>query len=299
MANTKDNIKVVFGFDMETDVGSFTPYYEGLKNATPRLLELFDKKDIKGTFFFTGDAARKHPSIVELVKQSGNEVGCHSLLHETVGDELFPIPLEKSLLPHEVPMRIKLATEWVAEVLGDSPVSFRSPRLWGSTAVLNALEELNYVADASYPMYFYRERFVPYHPNQKDWTKEGDMKILEIPNFADMEMVSNDPGLERDRDQWPLFRTKGSDFLMDKINKFIRFLRNKELPVVLCFYFHPWEFVPLKQSFYFGECTVTPDHFLTDGCGEKAMTEFSILIDRLKDLGAEFVSAEDLARNWG
>ena len=25
---------VVFGFDMETDVGSFTPYYEGVKHGT-------------------------------------------------------------------------------------------------------------------------------------------------------------------------------------------------------------------------------------------------------------------------
>src|SRR5690606_13452099 len=101
---------------------------------------------------------------------------CHSLLHETVGDPLFPIPLETSLLPEEVPFRIKMATEWVAEVLGHSPVSFRSPRLWGSTAVINALEDLNYVADASYPMYFYKERLTPYYPDKNDWTKEGDMK---------------------------------------------------------------------------------------------------------------------------
>ena len=36
-------ITVLFGIDMETDVGSFTPFYEGVNNGTPRLLELFAK----------------------------------------------------------------------------------------------------------------------------------------------------------------------------------------------------------------------------------------------------------------
>lgn len=42
---------VLFGIDMETDVGSFTPFYEGARNGTPLLLDLFAKKGIKGTFF--------------------------------------------------------------------------------------------------------------------------------------------------------------------------------------------------------------------------------------------------------
>lgn len=293
-----DRIHVIFGFDMETDVGSFTPYYEGVKNATAPLVEMFDKKGIKGTFFYTGDAARRNPDSVELVKRSGNEVGTHSLFHETVGDELFPIPGVVPLLPEEVPFRIQKATEWVEEVLGERPVSFRCPRLWSSTAVVNALEELNYAVDASYPMYFYRERFIPYHPSKQDWTKEGNLNILEIPNFADMVMKSNDPGLERDRDQWPLFRTKGADELMKRVEGFIQFMRSKGQPVVLCFYFHPWEFIPIQESYKYGECTVTPDRFITLNCGDKAMSEFGLLIDRLLDLGAVFHRADEFAGKW-
>ena len=33
---------VVLGFDMETDVGSWSPYYEGLKTGTPKLLQVLD-----------------------------------------------------------------------------------------------------------------------------------------------------------------------------------------------------------------------------------------------------------------
>jgi peptidoglycan/xylan/chitin deacetylase (PgdA/CDA1 family) len=152
------------------------------------------------------------------------------------------------LLPEEVPLRLLRATEWVEEVSGTRPVSFRCPRLWGSTAVVNALEDLGYVSDASYPMYYYRERFAPYHPSRDNWTKEGDMKLLEIPNFADMVMESRDLGLERDRDQWPLFRTESADALMARIQTHIRFLEERNLPVVLCFYFHPWEFIPVRRN---------------------------------------------------
>ena len=83
---------VVFGFDMETDIGSWTPYYEGLRHGTPLVLELLERHGIAATFFFTGDAANAHPEIVRAVDAARHEVGCHSLSHETVGDELFRIP---------------------------------------------------------------------------------------------------------------------------------------------------------------------------------------------------------------
>lgn len=288
-------IKVTIGIDMETDIGSFTPFYEGVKNGTPLLLEIFEKKDIKGTFYFTGEAARENKEIARMIVESGNEVGCHSLYHETLGDELFPIPGVKPVLPEEVPIRIKKATQWVEEASGVHPVSFRCPRLWGSTAVVNTLEELGYVADASYPMYFYRKQFAPYHPSKENWLNKGDMKILEIPNFADMLMESKDSPLERDRDQWPLFRTKGANALIKHIDNFLTFVRQKDIPPVLCFYFHPWEMIPMAEKFHFGESTVIPDSFITEGCGQKACVELAKVIDYLKSIGGEFYRAYELA----
>jgi peptidoglycan/xylan/chitin deacetylase (PgdA/CDA1 family) len=37
-------------------------------NATPLLLEMFDRHKITGTFFFNGDAVKKHPEIARLVR---------------------------------------------------------------------------------------------------------------------------------------------------------------------------------------------------------------------------------------
>ena len=105
------------------------------------------------------------------------------------------------------------ATRIVTEVSGVHPTSFRCPRLWGSTKVVNVLESLGYQADASLPLYFYRTMFKPYHPDKDDWTREGGLKLVEIPNFCDLSMESSDP-YQRDRDQWPLFRTEGAEALM-------------------------------------------------------------------------------------
>lgn len=292
------SIEVLFGMDMETDVGSFTPFYEGVKKATPMLLDLFAAKGIKGTFYFTGHAARNNPDSVKMVMETDNEVGCHSLFHETVGDELFSIPGVMPLLEEEVPLRLKRATEWVEEVALIRPKSFRCPRLWGSTAVVNALEALGYTSDASYPMYYYRNQFAPYHPDREDWTKQGDMKIVEIPNFADMVMESSDPGLERDRDQWPLFRTKSAEALMQKVRSYVQFVGQKGLPAVLCFYFHPWEFIPCQTQYMFGEGGSCVQEFIVEGCGEKATREFAKLIDMLKGLGARFVTAAELSGEY-
>jgi peptidoglycan/xylan/chitin deacetylase (PgdA/CDA1 family) len=285
---------VVIGVDMETDVGSFTPYYEGAKHGTPLLLDLFKRKGIKGTFFFTGDCAKENPDVAKMVAESGNEVGCHTLYHETVGDELFPIPGVKPLLPFEVKPRIKLAKEWVEEAADVPVTSFRCSRLWGSTRVVNALEELGFTCDVTYPMYFYREQFAPYHPSRENWTKKGDSKVLEVPNFADMTMESQDPGLERDRDQWPLFRTKGGEYLLERSQAFLDFCDEKGVPRVLAYYFHPWEFWPMESSYNFGEATVIPEEFITINCGEAALIELDKVIDGLTAIGAKFVTARDL-----
>ena len=61
------------------------PFYEGVQHGVPKLLKLFDRHDVKGTFFFTGEAAKVNPDIAKMVAQSTSEVGCHSLYHENGG----------------------------------------------------------------------------------------------------------------------------------------------------------------------------------------------------------------------
>ena len=289
---------VLFGFDMETDIGSFTPFYEGVKHGTPRILKLLKKHDIAATFYWTGHAAENNSKMVARVRDAGYETGCHGLYHETLGDPIFPIPNNWPILPSEVEGRLREATRIVRKVSGVQPVSFRCPRLWGSTKVLNVLEKLGYVSDASFPLYFYREPFVPYHPSVKDWTKPGRMRIVEIPNFCDLSMESNDP-YERDRDQWPLFRTKSAKALMEKADGFIEYIQARGTRPVVCFYLHPWEFHPMPQGMLdFGESLVKPLPFITKNCGEKAVKQLDLVCAMLKERGGRFVTAEQLASEY-
>ncbi|MGV8136566.1 MAG: polysaccharide deacetylase family protein [Mangrovibacterium sp.] len=292
---------VVFGFDMETDIGSYTPYYNGVQQGTSFILEILEKHGIQATFFWTGHAAENNPDIVLKVKEAGHETGCHGLFHETLGDEIFPLPNNMPILPEEVEGRIARATKIIKEVSGLQPLSFRCPRLWGSTKVVHILEKLGYIADASFPLYFYAEPFVPYHPSVKDWIRPGKMKILEIPNFCDLTMESRDE-YHRDRDQWPLFRTRSAEFLMEKVENFISFVSSQGKRPVLCFYLHPWEFYAMPQgAITFGECSVKPLPFIVENCGAKAVKQFDILCRLLKERGGRFVTAKGLAEehnNW-
>lgn len=290
---------VVFGIDMETDVGSFTASYEGVRHGTPRLLELFRQHGIRATFFWTGHAADNNPEVVRAVRDAGHETGCHSLVHETLGDPIFPLPNNWPVMPSEVEGRIREATRLVQKRSGVRPVSFRCPRLWGSTTVVNVLEKLGYVADASLPLYYYRTMFVPYHPSARDWTRPGRLRLVEIPNFCDLTMESKDPEYNRDRDQWPLFRTKSAAALLAKVDSFHRYVQERKARTVLCFYFHPWEFHEMPQGWIdFGEARVKPLPFIVKNCGARALEQFDRLCTGLAERGARFLTAEEIAREY-
>ena len=284
-------IRTVLGFDMETDIGSWTSFYDGFRIGTPRILEILDRRGVTATFFFTADSAQKNPDMVKMVKNAGHEIGCHTLFHETIGDALFEIPGMIPLLPEEVEHRIEVCTERVEKIAGVHPTAWRCPRLFGSTTVVNALERLGYTSDATYPMYFYRERLTPYHPSKDDWTKEGDLKIIELPNFADLSMESKDQ-YGRDMDQWPLWRTENADAVIDHIKGYMKFCETKKVDPFLCFYMHPWEFWPMPEGLiHSGEGAVLPDPFIIKNCGPYAAEQFDLLIQKLKDLGSVFTTA--------
>ena len=116
-------IKTVLGFDMETDIGSWTSLYEGFGHGAAQILKLLDKHGITATFFFTADAAIHNKNVVQDVRKAGHEIGCHTLFHETIGDPLFEIPGMMPVLPEEVEHRIDLATERVTDVAGVQSLS--------------------------------------------------------------------------------------------------------------------------------------------------------------------------------
>jgi hypothetical protein len=144
-------------------------------------------------------------------------------------------------------------------------------------------------------MYFYRERLRPYHPSRADWTQPGDLRLVELPNFADLSMESHDP-YGRDRDQWPLFRTEGASALLEHIDGYIAYCSEQGAQPFLCFYMHPWEFHPMPQGpLHYGEATVIPDPFIVKNCGPYALEQLALMIRELRARGVRFLRAADAA----
>ena len=287
--------RVLLGFDMETDIGSWTPWYRGFQPGTEKILAVLEKHDVRTTFFFTADAARKNTGVLRQVAECGHEIGAHTLFHETIGEPLFDIPGMVPVLPEEVENRLRKNTQIIEELCGVRPVSFRCPRLFGSSAVVNALEKLGYKADVSYPMYYFKEQLQPYHPDGGDWTRRGGMKLVEIPNFADLSMKSSDP-YGRDLDQWPLWRLEGAVALMEHVRNFTACVRARGVAPCLAFYMHPWEFHPMPEGLlHYGEGAVLPDPFIVKNCGPYAVEQFDLLLKLLKESGAVFRTARELA----
>lgn len=288
--------EVILGFDMETDVGSWTHSHRGVEEGTDKLLSLLDRNGVPATFFWVGETARLYPELVRNTDNGNHEAGCHSLYHETVGEPIFEIPGVYPMRDNELEDRLVENKQIVEEAIGRPPVSFRAPRLFGSTNMVNTLARLGFRCDASYPLYHYGARLEPYRPSADDWTQLGDLPLVEIPNFADISMASEDP-YGRDRDQWPLFRTKGADTVMNRVSQFVTTLRQHEVPrQVICFYFHPWEFVEMPQGeIFIGEGYVRPLPFIVENCGDYALEQLDRIIGSLLEKGFEFTTCEKVA----
>lgn len=52
-----------------------------IPEATPFVLDILDKYDVKATFFMVGDNVRKHPEVFEDVVRRGHRIGNHTFHH--------------------------------------------------------------------------------------------------------------------------------------------------------------------------------------------------------------------------
>ena len=287
---------IVFGFDMENDIGSYLKSYRGVEQGTYVILDILRRYGVPATFFFTGEAARKNPQAVRDVAHQGHDVGCHSLKHETVGDAHFDMPADSPILEEEVEHRLELNKRIVQELCGTEPVSFRAPRLWQGQAQLAALEKLGFLADASYSVFAHRERLLPYHPSRDNWLEPGDMRILELPNFAFDPGTYNYDKFFCKHDQWPLLRLLGARFVHERLGDVIR---RQDAPVgLLLFYLHPWEFQPMPGRHVYSEGTMIFRPELHKNCGKKMTAEFERFIRLAQQDGYQFTSCRDFLDVW-
>jgi polysaccharide deacetylase family protein (PEP-CTERM system associated) len=110
--------------------------------STQRILDLFEKYNVKATFFFVGWVAHKFPQLVREVCTRGHELACHSFWHRTV----------YSLTPAEFREDTRAAVSAIEDAAGTKVYGYRAPS-WSITKeclwALEILAEQGFTYDSS------------------------------------------------------------------------------------------------------------------------------------------------------
>ncbi len=134
-------MNVCWTVDVEHDCPPFLTTCHGIDEGMPRLLELFEQEQVRGTFFITGDIARRFPGTVAAIRDGGHEIGCH-------GDTHTPFDtLDEATAREEIQASSAVLREF------DSVTSFRAPNLRFPDRYVAILEAAGYRLDSSQAKY--------------------------------------------------------------------------------------------------------------------------------------------------
>lgn len=301
---------VILSFDTESDIGSWTQNYTSIDRAIPKLLNMMRERKIKATFLWECMAAQYNPMMVKRVFDEGHEVGIHSYNHESLGDPGYFIPCDRPILPEEIPNRLARTVKYLESITKTRPVSSRAPRLWGNKSMLKALEELGLYVDSTFSFSSKNRNLFPYHPDPTEPTKEGNMKLLEIPvgGAAGDMMKHLSPKVKSMIDrhtpgvdcvgQWPILRLCGAEEFTNFFKPYIEAQIAERGYSVVCIYLHPWEFIPMPSIIESIEARSELSFTLYENCGDYALKALDEFIGIMHTKGYKFVTLKRMYELW-
>jgi len=145
--------------------GRYKPIYEGRKDKKvmaftcnvawgneyiPPLLEVFNKKNVKATFFIEGKWAEKFPELLKLIYENGHEIGNHGYSHAHHAELSYEQNLNE----------IKKAEQVIENIIGVKTTLFAPPYGEFSEQTVKAANSLNY-------------RLIMWTIDTIDWKKPG------------------------------------------------------------------------------------------------------------------------------
>ena len=163
-----------------------------LREGMPLLLDIYEKYNIKSTFFFTGYIAKLYPDIVRMIIPYGHEVGSHAMSHKIEdGFDILDFESQKKQLAE--------SKKILEDISGQEVISFRSPALRVNRHTPQALIETGFKIDSSiastrFDAFFsfgtkqkYKWLFaprLPYITRDDDLTRRGNNGLIEVPLSA-------------------------------------------------------------------------------------------------------------------
>ena len=204
--------------------------WDGLAHRVERngdaVLALFDRAQVKGTFFTLGWVAQRYPALVRRIAEAGHEVASHGWDHRRVF----------TLSPAEFRADLERARIAIEDACGHSPAGYRAPSFSidaRSPWAHRVLAEEGYAYSSSVAPIRHDHYGWPEAPRFAFRPVEGE-RLIELPvttvEVAGRRLAAGGGGFFR------LLPYRFSSWAVGRVN------RVEQRPAI--FYFHPWEIDP-------------------------------------------------------
>lgn len=237
-----------------------------VEDGIEKLLDLFEKHDVKATFFVPGDVAQNHSHLIKAIVKSDHEVACHGLSHEK-SECLGCFEEQKA--------QIEKAASIIENATGQKPAGFRAPCLRANMITLEILDKMRFLYDSSFlPM------LIP--------TQYGSLSFKSKPHYP---LAKKDSILEIPVSTNPIIPLPLSGSWMRNLGlSWIKFgtktLFNLGRPIMV--YIHPRDVVSLPQM------PNVPWHVYRK-TGKHCLEMLDELLGYVRLLGGQVLRAIDLA----
>ena len=77
--------------------GQWSSMESRVQSSTHRLLDLFDTRNVKGTFFILGMVAENDPDLIKEIANRGHEIACHGYSHQLIYTQTQKVFREETL----------------------------------------------------------------------------------------------------------------------------------------------------------------------------------------------------------
>ncbi len=167
-------------------------YESRVEMTTYDMIDMFEKYNVKATFFTLGYIADKFPKLIKNIQQKGHEIASHSYAHIDLRNGS-----EKEVLED-----LQRSIQAIQNITGEEVLGFRAPFFSVSTEKPNIFEVIrgNFKYDSSvFPVKtnLYGIHNAPreiYHPSKKYFNKKDvNEKFLELPPLTSRFFFMNIP----------------------------------------------------------------------------------------------------------